>query len=91
MLQAALGPLGIVPGSLEVAGGPDIGGMIADGHPGVSLRQDGTDYFDLHHSPDDTLDKVDPQALRQNVAAWTAMLAVLSGPIEPEPKRRARR
>ena len=28
------------------------------------------------------------EALRQNVAAWTAMLAVLAGPIEPEPKRR---
>ena len=29
--------------------------------------------------------------LRQNVAAWTAMLAVLSGGIEPEPKRGRRR
>ena len=65
--------------------------MIADGLPAVGLSQDGTDYFDLHHSPDDTLDKIDPEALRQNVAAWTTMLAVLSGGIEPEPKRRARR
>ncbi len=55
------------------------------------LSQDGTHYFDLHHTPDDTLDKVDPEALRQNVAAWTTMLAVLSGGIEPEPKRRKRR
>ena len=39
-----------------------------------------------HHTPDDTLDKVDPAQLRQNVAAWTAVLAVLSGGIE-EPKR----
>ena len=90
-LASALAPLGIVPGSTEVAGGPDIGAMIADGHPGISLRQDGTDYFDLHHTPDDTLDKVDPEALRQNVAAWTTMLAVLSGGIETEPKRRPRR
>ncbi|HVL79161.1 MAG TPA: M28 family peptidase [Sphingomicrobium sp.] len=90
-LQRALAPLGIVPGSLDLAGGPDISAMIADGHPGVSLRQDGTDYFDLHHTPDDTLDKIDPEALRQNVAAWTAMLAVLSGGIEPEPRARSRR
>ncbi len=90
-LQRALAPLGIVPGSLDLAGGPDISAMIADGQPGVSLRQDGTDYFDLHHTPDDTLDKVDPEALRQNVAAWTTMLIVLSGGIEPEPKRRSRR
>ena len=38
-------------------------------------RPGGTRYFDYHHTPDDTLDKVDPAQLRQNVAAWTAMLA----------------
>ena len=43
------------------------------------------------HTADDTLDKVDPETLRQNVAAWTAMLATLSGGIEPEPKRAKRR
>ena len=58
--------------------------------PGVGLSQDGTRYFDLHHTPDDTLDKIDPAQLRQNVAAWTAVLAVLSGGIE-EPKARKRR
>jgi hypothetical protein len=91
MIGAALAPLGIVTGSFEEAEGSDIGPMLQDGLPGVGLSQDGTRYFDLHHTPDDTLDKVDPGALRQNVAAWTAMLAVLSGGIEPEPKRRARR
>jgi hypothetical protein len=59
--------------------------MLADGLPGVTLAQDGTFYFDVHHTPDDTLDKVDPQDLRQNVAAWTTMLAVLSGGIETDP------
>ncbi len=90
-LQKALEPLGIVAGDLKQAGGSDIGPMLADGLPGVELQQDGTYYFDLHHTPNDTLDKVDKGDLRQNVAAWTAMLAVLSGGIEPEPKRRARR
>ncbi|HEY0711212.1 MAG TPA: peptidase M28 family protein, partial [Polyangia bacterium] len=65
--------------------------LLADGLPGVTLAQDGTHYFDLHHTPDDTLDKVDPEALRQNVAAWTTMLGVLSGGIAPEPKRRKQR
>jgi hypothetical protein len=55
------------------------------------LSQDGTHYFDLHHTPDDTLDKIDRDDLRQNVAAWTAMLAVLSGGIQTEPKRPRRR
>ena len=57
----------------------------------MTLNQDGTYYFDLHHTPDDTLDKIDPETLRQNVAAWTVMLGVLSGGIEPESKRRSRR
>jgi carboxypeptidase Q len=86
----ALAPLGIVTGSLTEADGSDIGPMLADGLPGVGLSQDGTRYFDLHHTPDDTLDKIDPAQLRQNVAAWTAVLAVLSGGIE-EPKARKRR
>jgi len=92
-IQRALQPLGIVPGALDRTEGSDIGPMVADGLPGVALKQDGTRYFDFHHTPDDTLDKVDPAQLRQNVAAWTAVLAVLSGGIEPatEPKRRGRR
>jgi hypothetical protein len=77
-LQDALMPLGIVPGSTELASGPDLTAMIAAGVPALSLRQDGTDYFDLHHTPDDTLDKIDLQDLRQNVAAWTTMLAVMA-------------
>jgi carboxypeptidase Q len=91
MLQGALNPLGVVPGALDEAEGSDISVLLADGVPGVGLSQNGTYYFDLHHTPDDTLDKVDPEALRQNVAAWTTMLAVLSGGIEPRPQRRNRR
>ncbi|RST31035.1 peptidase M28 family protein [Sphingomonas ginkgonis] len=90
LLQEALAPLGIVPGKLDEAEGSDIGGMIDAGQPGVGLSQDGTRYFDIHHTPDDTLDKIDPEQLRQNVAAWTAMLAVLAGPIEAPTARRRR-
>jgi len=90
-LQAALAPLGIVPGAIDKADGSDIGPMIEGGLPAVGLSQDGTHYFDIHHTPDDTLDKIDPEQLRQNVAAWTAMLATLSGGIEPGPKQAKRR
>ena len=82
-------PLGIVRGPTDRAGGSDIGPLSATGVPTLQLQQDGTRYFDLHHSQDDTLDKVDPVQLRQNVAAWTAMLAVVSeapgsfGPVAP--------
>ena len=91
LLQLALAPLGIVPGLTDKAEGSDLGPLIEAGVPGVALSQDGTYYFDLHHTPDDTLDKIDPAQLRQNVAAWTAMLGVLAGEIQPEPKRRGRR
>ena len=64
-------PLGILRGGSDVpGGGPDIGPMAARGVPTINYRQNGTDYFDLHHTPDDTLDKIDPDQLAQNVAAY---------------------
>jgi len=86
MIGAALAPLGIVTGDFDKADGSDIDPMLEDGAPGVALKQDGTRYFDLHHTSNDTLDKIDLAQLRQNVAAWTATVAVLSGGIEPAPK-----
>jgi hypothetical protein len=90
-LAAVLAPLGITRNDKGQADGTDVDETIKAGAPWISLGQDGTRYFDYHHTPDDTLDKIDPEQLRQNVAAWAAMLAVLSGGIEPEPKRGKRR
>ena len=90
-LTAALAPLGIVKNDKGEADGTDVDETIKAGAPWISLNQDGTRYFDYHHTPDDTLDKIDPEQLRQNVAAWTTVLAVLSGGIEPGPKRPNRR
>ncbi|MEO8547982.1 MAG: M20/M25/M40 family metallo-hydrolase [Sphingomicrobium sp.] len=91
MLAATLAPLGIVKNDKGEADGTDVGPMVAAGAPWVTLNQDGMRYFDIHHTPDDTLDKIDREGLHQNVAAWTAMLAVLSGGIETPPKPRRRR
>jgi Zn-dependent M28 family amino/carboxypeptidase len=55
-------------------GGSDIGGLMAEGVPFVDFEQDVSRYFDLHHSADDTLDKVEPGELAQNVAVWAAFL-----------------
>ncbi len=64
-------PLGIAPGSSNVrSSGPDLSPMNRMGFPGFRFVQDGSDYFDLHHTPDDTLDKIDPAAMDQNVAAY---------------------
>jgi Zn-dependent M28 family amino/carboxypeptidase len=77
-LGTALAPLGITPGQGHAHGGTDVAPTAKTGTAVLDLRQDGTRYFDLHHTPDDTLDKIDPVQLRQNVAAWTAALAVLA-------------
>ena len=66
-----LAPIGIAPGSDdEPGGGPDLYPLIAAGVPTLRLHQDGRDYFDLHHTADDTVDKLDAASLDQNVAAF---------------------
>lgn len=72
-LQKKLAPLGIAMGPNTASGGPDVSILKAQGVPVASLQQDGTDYFDYHHTPNDTLDKVDPATLRQNLEAWLIM------------------
>jgi len=54
--------------------GTDIGPSVEAGVPAFALSQDGMRYFDIHHTPDDTLDKVDREQLDQNVAAWAALV-----------------
>jgi hypothetical protein len=78
-IAEALAPLGISRGTQPASAGADLGDWVKAGVAAVDLQQDGTRYFDYHHTPDDTLDKVDPEQLRQNVAAWTAMLSVVAG------------
>jgi carboxypeptidase Q len=74
-IAADLAPLGIVRGSGLAGGGADVGAIIAAQGLGIiDLQQDGTRYFDLHHTPDDTLDKIDPEQMSQNVTAWTIVL-----------------
>jgi Zn-dependent M28 family amino/carboxypeptidase len=52
--------------------GSDVEGLARLGVPMLAIKQDARRYFDFHHSADDTLDKVDPKGLDQNVAAWAA-------------------
>lgn len=70
-IAALLEPLGIERGDNAASGGPDIGPLRKAGVPVFELSQDGTRYFDFHHTADDTLDKVDRDDLNQNVAAYT--------------------
>jgi hypothetical protein len=68
----------------EGGGGADISPMADAGVPQLGLRQDGTHYFDIHHTMADTLDKVDPHDLAMNATAMAVMawqLANLDPPL----------
>jgi hypothetical protein len=73
-IATALEPLDVA--QLPGKGDPesDIGPMTQLGMRWAWLGHDGSDYFDLHHNADDTLDKIDPKVLAQNVAAYAVFL-----------------
>jgi Zn-dependent M28 family amino/carboxypeptidase len=58
--------------------GTDIGPMAVANVPLVGLDTDGRTYFDIHHTEADTLDKVDPAALADDVAAVAALAFVVA-------------
>ena len=81
-IHKVLEPLGIALGSNNASGGPDMGPLRMLGMPVVTLKQNGWDYFDLHHTPNDTFDKINSEDIAQNVAAYSAfiwMTANMSG------------
>jgi carboxypeptidase Q len=61
--------------------GADVAAIVKLGVPGLGERTEGN-YFDYHHSPADTFDKVDARALAQNVAA----VAVLAWSLAEDPQ-----
>ncbi len=71
-IQQILMPLGVTPDDNRAFGGPDIGILARSGVPVVTPGQNGIDYFDYHHTPDDTFDKIDPEEFRQNIAVYAA-------------------
>lgn len=68
-----LAPLGVAAGPLDASPGPDAAVLMRRHRwPALQLSQDGTRYFDVHHTERDVLDQIEPAALAQNVAAWAA-------------------
>jgi carboxypeptidase Q len=67
-------------------GGADIEPLHAGSVPLLGLRLDATRYFDWHHSPADTLDKVDPRELAAGAAALAVAAYVLAEMPEPLPR-----
>jgi carboxypeptidase Q len=72
---ARIGPTG---------GGADIGPSVQAGNiPALSLDVEGSQYFLVHHTPADTIDRIDPVDLARAVAA----VAVMSYVIADHPQR----
>jgi len=86
-------PLGIPRGDNNSGYESDLGPLAPTGMPVLGFAQDGTGYFALHHTADDTLDKVDAKALDQTAAAFAAMMWMAAntderfGPAAPETAR----
>jgi hypothetical protein len=69
---AAESDFGVGAGHNDSSGSPDFGPLVRAGVPIAGPQQDGTDYFDYHHTPDDTFDKIVPAQFRHNVAVYAA-------------------
>ena len=69
-IYRALAPFKLERGNNEARGGADLDGWARLGMPILEPNLDGTLYFDVHHTANDTLAQVDPAALRQSVAAF---------------------
>ena len=80
-IQKIVAPLGVTIGENQTQGGSDVAPLHALGVPLLGLNLDATEYFDHHHSANDTLDKVDPAKLRQSVAVY-AVAAYLATRVE---------
>jgi len=73
-IAKALAPLDIAAGDNAADTGPDANYLKTRYRwPVVHPDQDGHDYFDYHHTANDTLDKIDPATLRPNIAAWAVI------------------
>jgi carboxypeptidase Q len=60
-------------------GGADIGPSMQEAHvPGMSLEVDGAKYFLIHHTPADTIDKIDPVEMAKCAAAVAVMAYVVA-------------
>jgi carboxypeptidase Q len=78
-LLSGIGADGIAP----TGGGADIGPIMREGVLGASLDVEGSRYFDIHHTPADTLDKIDPRDLQLCVATMAVFAYMIADLPEP--------
>jgi carboxypeptidase Q len=92
-LQAWLGPVSQVLQAIGAAGitpspetGEDIAGLTDKGVPSFAPNQDSRFYFNYHHTPADTFDKVDIHELNENAAVMTVLAYALADSPDPAPR-----
>src|ERR1700733_9614010 len=86
-LMAALSPMGAsILDRREEAGGSDVQYLDAGGVPTLAPIVDTRTYFDYHHSAADTLDKVEPDNIRRQVALMAMMAYFVAEMAEALPR-----
>jgi Zn-dependent M28 family amino/carboxypeptidase len=73
------------------APGSDIGGLDQRGVPSFAPLNDGRKYFDYHHTPADTFDKIDKLNLQENASVLTVLSWYLANaetrPVQADPPK----
>ena len=73
-MAQVLAPLGVPLTGNNASPGPDAAVLMRRHQwPALSLSQDGSTYFDVHHTAHDTFERMDGRALPQNVACWAVV------------------
>jgi len=71
-LASYLAPLGVeLSGDNTAKAQSDMSLLSNEGMPSVNFSPDGSTYFDYHHTENDTLDKVDPETMKQATTIYT--------------------
>jgi carboxypeptidase Q len=82
----ALDPIGANTFRPSPETGEDINVLTEKGVPSFAPSQDGRFYFNYHHTPADTFDKVNPRELSENAAVMTVLAYALADSDQPAPR-----
>jgi hypothetical protein len=77
-MAALLAPMGADHLMVGEAGGADLSYLLPSGIPSLGLLLDASDYFDYHHTANDTFDKIDPRIIDRSTAALAVAAWVLA-------------
>lgn len=73
-MQKVLAPMGVESGDNNANPGPDMIALKAAGVASFGLALKADDYFHLHHTPDDTFDKIEPARIQQSSAVYASFV-----------------